>query len=400
MAPRRFDYQGLFARSVPTPAKAFTSLTEQFKYDFAIAFADPDTFPSMELHRALKTALEEEGGKLAYYPHPQGHPAMRELLADTLARTRGMKVSADRIVLTAGSMQALVLLHELFVDPGDTLITEDFLYMGTIRVMRRFQANLVGVGTDEEGMRPDLLEQSIRELKAKGARIKFIYTVPTFCNPIGTDMGLERRKEVLSVAQRHGIPIFEDDCYVDLRFEGEPSPAIYSLDDSDSVLYCGSSSKIVGPGMRLGWLVAPREVVERVGTIHLGATPSQFSVLAALHYLREHREGHVSELNQVYKARRDVMLAAVREHMGTAAVVSRPKGGMYLWVKLPEGTDTVALLEKAKARNVRYGPGPIFSPSSQGANYLRLCFAHLDEETIREGIAELARVFEEEGVLG
>ncbi|MEE9199227.1 MAG: PLP-dependent aminotransferase family protein, partial [Dehalococcoidia bacterium] len=364
MAASEIDFEGLFADNTP-PKSAFTSpLTQRFKYDFGIAFSDPEVFPSAGLHRALGQALKEEGRELAYYPHPQGHPAMRELLADTLARNRGMKVSPEQIRLTAGSMQAIVLLTELFIDPGDTILTEEFLYMGTLRVFRRFKVNTVGIGTDQEGMRPDLLEQAIQEMRQKGSRIKLIYTVPTFENPIGTDMGLQRRKEILAVAQRYGIPIFEDDCYVDLRFEGKPSPAIHSLDGSGSMLYCGSFSKILGPGMRLGWVVAPEEVQERIGTIHLGATPSQFSVLAALHYLREERDGHVSELVQSFKAKRDVMLAAVGESFGTAAVTSRPTGGMYLWVELPEGTDTVALLEKAKARDIRYGPGPIFSPTS------------------------------------
>ena len=394
------DFNGLFGVNTPPRPDTVNPLTQRFKYDFAIAFADPGTFPSADLHKALGRGLEEEGGDLAFYPHPQGHPAMRELLASTLDQGRGMKLSPDQITLTAGSMQALVLLTELFVDPGDTLITEEFLYMGTIRVMRRFKANIVGVGTDSQGMRPDLLEERIEELRAGDARIKFIYTVPTFENPLGTDMGLQRRLDILSVAQRSGIPILEDDCYVDLRYEGEASPSIYSLDDSGSVMYCGSSSKIIGPGMRLGWVAGPREVIERVGTIQLGATPSQFSVLAALHYLRESREEHISELTRVYKSRRDTMLAALGEHFGPGAVTSRPDGGMFLWVKLPEGTDTPALLGKAKAKDIRYGPGPIFSPSGEGANYLRLAYAHLDEDVIGEGIAELARVFEAEGVLG
>ena len=400
MPPSPLDYEGLYASTIP-PHPAFPSpLTEHYKYDFAVGNADPEHFPSTGLHQALNTALENEGAKLAFYPHPQGHPSMRDLLVENLAVNRSMKVTPDQIVLTAGSSQALVLFTELFVDPGDVLLTDEFIYMGTLKVMQRFQANPIGVATDEQGMRADSLEQAIRQQQAKGSKIKFIYTVPTFSNPLGSDMGLERRKQIVAVAQEHGIPIFEDDAYVDLRYDGEYQPALHSLDNTGSVLYCGTSSKIVGPGMRLGWLVAPEDVVKRVNTIHLGATPSQFSVLATLYYLQEHRDEHVAEVIDLYRSRRDVMLAALGEHFGSMIQTSKPNGGMYIWIKFPEGINTVDLSPKAKARDVRYSPGAAFSPDGGGLNYLRLCFAHMDEPAIREGVALLAKVFEEEGVLG
>ena len=400
MSPSLPDYQSLFAATTPPRPDAVNPLAQRFKYDFAIAFADGETFPSGDLVEALQKGLDEEGRDLAVYPHPQGHPAMRQLVARELGRNRGMKVGADDVTLTAGSMQALVLLTELFVDPGDTVLTDEFIYNGTIRVLRRFQANIVEVGGDDQAMRPDLLEEKIVELKAAGERVKYIYTVPTFQNPTGLDMGAERRARILDVARRHGVPIFEDDCYADLRFEGENKPAIHSMDDTGSVMYCGSSSKIIGPGMRLGWIVAPPEITERVGTLQQGATPSQFSILAALHYLEEHRDEHVGDVIRLYKGRRDVMLAAIGESLGPAVTCSHPPGGMFLWLRFPDGTDVMPVLEKAKGQGIRFGPGTIFSPSGRGKNCLRLAFAHLDEETIREGVSRLATLFEEAGVLG
>ena len=394
------DYESLFASTTPPKPDAVNPLALRFKYDFAIAFADGETFPSEDLVRALQKGLDEEAKDLAIYPHPQGHPGMRRLVAENLLRNRGMRVEADDVTLTAGSMQALVLLNELFLDPGDTVLTDEFIYNGTIRVMRRFQANIVEVSGDDEGMHPHLLEEKIVELKAAGERVKYIYTVPTFQNPTGQDMGAERRAQILDVGRRHGVPIFEDDCYADLRFEGENKPAIHSMDDTGSVMYCGSSSKIIGPGMRLGWIVAPPEITERVGTIQQGATPSQFSILAALHYLEEHRDEHVNEVSQLYKSRRDIMLAAIGEGFGPAVKCSHPPGGMFIWLRFPEGTDVMPLLEKAKEQGIRFGPGPIFSPSGKGRNFLRLAFGHQDEETIREGISRLATVFEEAGALG
>lgn len=393
MTASQLDYESLFASTTPPKPDAVNPLAQQFKYDFAIAFADGETFPGDDLVEALQTGLEEEGEKLAIYPHPQGHPGMRQLVAENLGRNRGMRVEAEDVTLTAGSMQALVLLTELFVDPGNTVLTDEFIYNGTIRVMRRFQANIVEVGGDEQAMRPDLLEEKIVESKAAGERIKYIYTVPTFQNPTGLDMGAERRAEILDVGRRHGIPIFEDDCYADLRFEEEVKPAIHSMDDTGSVMYCGSSSKVIGPGMRLGWVVAPPAITERVGTLQQGATPSQFSILAAYHYLMKHRDQHVGEMISLYKSRKNVMRAAIGENFGPEVECSNPPGGMFLWLRLPEGTDVMPVLERAKRKGIRFGPGPIFSPSGRGRNYLRLAFAHQDEETIREGIARLAALF-------
>ena len=393
MTPSQPDYESLFASTTPPKPDAVNPLAQQFKYDFAIAFADGETFPGDDLVEALQSGLGEEGDKLAIYPHPQGHAGMRQLVAENLGKNRGMKVGAEDVTLTAGSMQALVLLTELFVDPGDTVLTDEFIYNGTIRVMRRFQANIVEVGGDDQAMRPDLLEEKIVELKAAGERIKYIYTVPTFQNPTGLDMGAERRAAILEVGRRHGIPIFEDDCYAELRFEGEATPAIHSMDDGGSVMYCGSASKIIGPGMRLGWIVAPPEITERVGTLQQGATPSQFSILAAYNYLKKHRDLHVAGMVELYKSRKDVMLAAIRENFGPGVECSNPPGGMFLWLRFPEGTDVMPVLEKAKEQGIRFGAGPIFSPSGKGRNYLRLAFAHQDEGTIREGIAKLAALF-------
>ena len=393
MTPSQLDYESLFADTTPPKPDAVNPLAQQFRYDFAIAFADGETFPGDDLVEALQSGLEEEGDKLAIYPHPQGHPGMRKLVAENLEKNRGMRVGAEDVTLTAGSMQALVLLTELFLDPGDTVLTDEFIYNGTIRVMRRFQANIVEVEGDDQAMRPDKLEEKILELKAAGERVKYIYTVPTFQNPTGLDVGTERRAAILAVGRKYGIPIFEDDCYADLRFEGEVKPAIHSMDDTGSVMYCGSSSKIIGPGMRLGWIVAPPEIIERVGTLQQGASPSQFSILAAYHYLKKHRDQHVGEMIELYKSRKDVMLATIRENFGPRVECSNPSGGMFLWLRFPDETDVMPVLEKAKEQGIRFGVGPIFSPSGKGRNYLRLAFAHQDEETIREGVAKLAALF-------
>ncbi len=397
MARGVFDFSDRIAKGIPSPSGGRPG--GRVRHDFTTAFPDPDSFPADGLLEALGRALKDEGRDLVYYPHPQGHPAMREFIAGKLERERGMKVTPDQIILTTGSGQAVARYVELLTDPGDVIITEKFSYSGTMGIMRRHGARLVGVDMDAEGLLPDALDDTLKGLETRGERAKFIYVIPTFQNPTGADMGLERRRQVLAVAQRHGVPIFEDDCYADLRFGGEPSPSIQSLDEEGSTLYCGSFSKIVAPGMRLGFMAAPPSVIESVKAIHLGATPSQFAALATLYYLRDHLDEHVQELRDIFRAKKDTAVAAVGERMGSRVECSDPDGGLYLWLRLPEGADTAAALPKARERQISYGPGTNFSPGQDAYNYLRLCYGHLTHETIREGIASLAEFFEEEGLL-
>lgn len=393
-----FDFTDRIAKGIPAPA-AGAPAGGRVKYDFTTAFPDPDSFPGDGLLAGLGQALKKEGKDLVYYPHPQGHPAMREFIADKLNSERGMSVTPEQIILTTGSGQAVARYVELLTDHGDTIVTEKFSYSGTMAIMRRHGANLVGVDVDSEGMLPDSLDQMLTYLESKQIRAKFIYTIPTFQNPTGTDMGLDRRESILAVAQKHRMPIFEDDCYADLRFSGEKSPSIQSLDNDGSVLYCGSFSKIVAPGMRLGFMAAPQNVIDSVKAIHLGATPSQFSALATLYYLRDHMGEHVQELRDIFRAKKDTAVAAVGEHMGSRVECSNPDGGLYLWLKLPEGTNTAAVIGEARERQMSYGPGTNFSPNQDAYNYLRLCYGHLTHETIRDGIANIARFFEEKGLI-
>lgn len=397
MTSNTFDFSNLIADGLPPglvpPAGA------RPKHDFGTGFPDPESFPAQGLHEALGRALKDHGRDLVLYPHRQGLPELREFIAEKLRRERGMRVDPDQVVLTGGSGPAIALYTQLFTNPGDTLLTEYFTYVGTLNIMRGFGANIVGVPTDEEGMRPDALDQTIRDLQRQGKRPKFIYTIPSFQNPLGTDMKVQRRKDILAVAQRHGVPIYEDDAYEDLRFEGERYPAIHSYDESRMVLYCGSFSKIVGPGMRMGYMVAPRELIPRITGMHWGTPPSQFAALAVLYYLRDHMDDHVAELCDIYRSRRDTMLGALGESMGSAAAPTRPSGGMYIWVRLPEGANTVAVAEKARQRGAAYLPGPSFSPRGDGHNCFRLCFGYENHQGIRDGIAILGEVFQEEGLL-
>ncbi|MCY4556259.1 MAG: PLP-dependent aminotransferase family protein [Chloroflexi bacterium] len=389
-----FSYDGLFAERAPITTRG---ANRHAKYDFAVAYPDPDTLPLTGLVDALSTALEREGRDLAYYPVSAGYPPLRELVADKLRRDRQMDVTADDIVLTSGSGEAINMLIQAMTDPGDVLLTEEYVYLGTMRQMRLWGANVVGVKCDDDGIIPEALDETIRAQQAAGRRVKFLYTIPTFQNPLGWTATLERRQRMLEVCQSHGVPILEDDCYVDLRFEGEDVTSISSMADSGGVLYVGSMSKIIAPGVRMGYLVAPEVVRERALSFKSGGV-NQFAALAIEEYLRNHMYDHIDEENQALRAKRDAMLAALGEHFGNRATWSKPEGGLYLWLTMPEGTDLAGFQDQSFNEGVGYYNGAMFSPEGNGRHMARLCFGHPTAQTVSDGVAELAAIFERNGI--
>ena len=320
-------------------------------------------------------------------------------MAEKLLRDRNMKVDVDDIVLTSGSGEGISMIIQALTDPGDVVLTEEFVYLGTLRQMRLFSADVRGVKCDDDGIIPEALEETVAEAERQGKRVKYLYTIPAFQNPMGWTMTLERRRQVLDIARNRGIPILEDDCYVDLRFEGEDVTSFHSMDDTGQVLYVGSFSKIVAPGMRLGYLVAPAEVRQRAMSFKGGGGVNQFAALAVEEYLRNNMYGHINEQNEALRAKRDAMLAALGENFGGAAKWVKPEGGLYVWLEMPEGTDLAALQEQSFEEGVGYYNGSMFSPEGSGVNCARLCFGHPSPQTNYDGIAELARIFERHGIL-
>ncbi len=397
MTTSSFNYEGLFAQNVPVTGRA---ANPKARYDFAVAYPAPETMPLDGLLEAVREAMDREGRDLSYYPHPAGLPALRELLADKLGRDRNMTVSADDIVLTAGSGEAIGMMIQAMTDPGDVLLTEEFVYLGTLRQMRRYRAEVVGVKCDEQGIIPDVLADTIKRLQGQGKKVKFLYTIPTFQNPLGFTMTLERRQRVLEICQGAGVPIFEDDCYVDLRFEGEDVTSFHSLDDSGSVIYTGSFSKIVAPGMRMGYLVAPNQVMERAMSFKSPSGANEFAALTIEQYLRKEMYQHIDDQNDSLRAKRDAMLASLGENFGDAATWSHPEGGLYIWLTMPEEVNLAALQERSFSEGVGYYNGTLFSPDGSGANMARLCFGHPSADTVSDGIAELARILERHGAMG
>ena len=391
-----FSYDSLYSQlSVPV----VRGENRHAKYDFAVAYPDPDTLPLEGLADSLRVALEREGKGLALYPVSTGLPSLREWVADKLARDRNMNVGVDDIVLTSGSGEAISMLIAALTDPGDVLLTEEYVYLGTLRSMRRFGADVRSVKCDEEGIIPEALESTLAAAAAEGKKVKFLYTIPVFQNPLGWTMTLERRLKTLEITQKYGVPVLEDDCYVDLRFEGEDVTSMHSLDDTGRVLYVGSFSKIVAPGVRLGYMVAPQEVIQRAMSFKGGGGVNQFAALAVQEFAKEGMEPHIDDQNQSLRVKRDAMLSALGENFGDAAQWSKPEGGLYVWLEMPEDVNLAALQEQSFNEGVGYYNGTMFSPEGRGANCARLCFGHPTAETVSEGVAELARIFERHGVL-
>lgn len=399
MGEAQFSFKGLLAKTAPEGKQG--GLAKRGKYDFAVAYPDPKSLPLDNLMDSLKSALDDEGDDLALYGDQSGYGPLRELVSERLKRDRNIQVDPDGILLGDGSGQPIKLLCEVLLDPGDVVLTEDFVYSGTLNQLRIFQADIRGVECDDQGMLPDVLEHNIKISISQGKQPKFIYTIPTFQNPQGWVMSLERRQEMVRLSHEYGIPILEDDCYVDLRFEGEPVPAIHSLDESGNVMYVASFSKIIAPGMRIGYMAAPKEIVDVALAAKGGGFANQFASWAVHRYSNEYLDDHIDTINDIQRTKRDAMLSALGENLGSSATWSHPPGGLFIWLKMRDDVDLESVRDKILDHaDVGYQPGTLFAPDGvSGKNYARLCFGYNSPEEIREGISRLASAFEVEGFL-
>lgn len=398
-----FNFEGLFSGNVVEQRVLGMGLARKPKYDFAISYPDPQSLPLQGLTTALQQAMKEEGPDLALYLSTQGYTPLREFIAAKLQRDRNITVTADDLMLTGGAGQAIHVTLEALVDAGDVVLTDDFTYGGALHQMRRFQAEIRGVLTDDEGVLPDALEVAIQQLQREGKRPKLFYTVPTFQNPQGWTMSLERRQALVGLAQKYGMPILEDDCYSDLRYDGQDVPSLFTLDGAGHVIYVSSFSKTIAPGMRAGYMTGAPALLKRAIAAKSGG-PVPLFVTLAIHRFATAEGGlasHIEEINDIQRQRRDAMVDSLEEHFSGGATWIRPEGGLSVWVKFPEGVDATAVREKIfAATDVGYSTGPNFTPDrTSGKNYIRLSFGFNTPSEIREGMALLAAAFRQEGVL-
>ena len=397
----KFSYEGRFSeRSQDTPI----NVVQHAEYDFAVAYPAPETSPMDGLIQALQTTMDARGDEvardMAYYPQPAGSPELREFTAWKLEKDRGFKVGIDDVLLTAGSGEAIGLAIQALTNPGDTVITEWYVYGGTFTQLQKFGNTVVGTPCDDDGIIPEALDELIVDLTAKGDKPKLIYTIPENQNPMGSTLPAGRRRAILDIAHRHGIPILEDECYVDLRFEGQMQPAFRTLDDSGIVIHVASYSKLLAPGLRLGYITAAPEVLRRASSCKVGSGPNQFAAYAIEGFLRQSLDEHRARFNPLLKSKRDAMDKALTEGFSDCgAKWSRPQGGCYTWLTMPEGTDISAVRDEVFADGVGYLGGPNFAPNGDGQNCARLCFAFESPQKNYDGITRLAELFGKRGLM-
>ncbi len=388
---------------------------------FAGGMPAPEVFPVEAFRAAADRVLAKQGSRALQYGPTEGYRPLREWIVRQMARY-GIESAPENVLITSGSQQALDLIGKIMINPGDLILTERPSYMGALQAWRAYQAEFISVPTDADGLRVDLLEEALC------AGPKFMYILPNFQNPGGVTLSRERREQLIAIADRYGVPIIEDDPYGELRYEGDHLPPLVVIDaermkghalrspDSDAyygddanngngraymhgnVIYLSTFSKTLAPGLRLAWLVAPVEVVQRCVVAKQGmdlhtSTLNQIIAHEILTGEEDFLGKHVRHIRAVYRERRDVMLAAMETYFPDEVHWTYPQGGLFLWVTLPEGLDAAELLKDALARKVAYVPGAAFHPDRGGHNTLRLNFSFCDPQRIETGIQRLGQVF-------
>lgn len=366
------------------------------KYDFAVGQTNPDTFPTQAFKAAASRAIENDHVALNRYPGALGHEGLRRLMAQRESTREGVPVSPELLALTNGSMQAVTLVGQaLMKNRGDVVISEKFTYSGTISAYKGIGLDMVGVDVDENGMRMDALEATLAGLERDNRLPRFIYTLTTYQNPTGSVMPLERKRELLALASRYGIPICEDNCYGDVHFEGELVPALFALDDGPNQIYLGSLSKILAPGVRLGYLHAREPMFSNILRHRHDAGSNTFAAAVAAEFYKDGIEVHAAVTNPVLKDKRDLLLAALERELADQCVWSHPTGGLFLWLRLPDDTDMGKLVKTANERGFYFATGQSFHVDLIPVPYIRLAFGHVPDAMIEEGIPVLARCVRE-----
>jgi 2-aminoadipate transaminase len=388
-----FDFAPLLAPGTPAPSAKWNGHP---KYNFIGGNVDPEQVPVEELVEAATTMLRREGKSLSMYgmnSGPLGYKPLRDFLVGKLKDHAGMNLSPDNILITSGSLQGLDLVNTLLVGRGDTVLVEQETYGGTLTRLARFNANIIGVPLDDDGLRMDALKRTLDDLAQKNVKPKFIYTIPTVQNPTGSVMPEKRRAEFLEIARDAGVMIFEDECYSDLVWNLKRPPSLYAMADGEGVIFIGSFSKSIAVALRVGYVVAKWEVMSRILGLKQDAGSGALEQMMLAHYCTKHFKDHVPRVTKMLHAKLQTLREALAEQFGTSAEFGDPPGGIFLWVKLPDNVDTLQLAKAANAAGISINPGPEWSTDKQfSRSRLRLCFANPDHDTIRKGVAALAEV--------
>ena len=400
-------YSGLFASrtrvmksSAMRDMMAITARPEVIS--LAGGLPDTSTFPAETFAAVAQRIAAESCAKALQYGPTDGLAEVKDCIAAVMEADGSPPPDRDDLIVTTGGQQVIDLVTKTLIDPGDVVIAEAPTYPGAVPTFSSYQANVVQVDIDSDGMRIDLLEETLDRLDREGRRPKFIYTVPTFQNPAGVTMSLPRRQRLVEVARERELLVLEDNPYSLLRFQGEALPSLYALDGGVYVMYLGTFSKILSPGIRLGWVAAPAPVLEKInlGKQATDLCTSTLSQLMVQAYFEQGRwRDYVDSLVEIYRDRRDTMLDALAEFFPPEAEWTRPCGGLFIWCTLPDFIDTTDLLARALRENVAFVPGEAAYLDGRGRSSMRLNFSNATQDEIREGIRRIGKVVKEQVAL-
>jgi 2-aminoadipate transaminase len=396
-------YAGLFAeRTKVMKSSAMRDLMAITERDDVISLAgglpDTSTFPASSYAAIMQRVAADSCARALQYGPTDGLAAAKRCVVEVMAE-EGMEVDPDDLLITTGGQQVIDLVCKALIDPGDVVVAEAPTYPGAVPAFCAYQADVVQIAMDGDGMRVDLLASTLDRLEADGRRPKFIYTVPNFQNPAGVTLAEDRRRDLVALARQRELLVLEDNPYGLLRYEGEPRTTLFALDGGEFVIYLGTFSKILSPGIRLGWTAAPRPVLEKL-TIGKQAADLCSSSMTQ-HFVAAYFDGsrwqdYVRSVNEIYRRRRDVMLDALAEHLPREAEWTYPQGGLFIWATLPDYIDTTDLLARALRENVAFVPGRAAYLDGRGGSSLRLNFSGVHEDDIREGIRRIGKIVREQ----
>lgn len=359
---------------------------------FAGGLPSPESFPVEQLKSITVEVLDTDSAKALQYGETEGDKRLREILVERY-RKSGINVTLDNLVITTASQQALDLVPKIFVNPGDTVICGLPSYLGGIASFAVYGADLVGIELDEKGMRSDLLEKTLSQMKQKGEKPKFIYVIPDFQNPTGISMPEDRRKEIIAIAKKYNILIIEDSPYREVRFSGTPQRTMFELDGTGQVVLLGTMSKTFAPGFRIGWVLAHPDIIDRIVVAKQNTdlcTSAFVQKIAAKYFEKGYFDINLATINQNYGIKRDTMIAAFHKYMPKGVKWTEPEGGLFLFVTLPDYMDAEELFKIAIEENVAFVPGTVFYCDGTGKNTLRINFSFMSKEMNEEGVKRLA----------
>ncbi|MDX9695123.1 MAG: PLP-dependent aminotransferase family protein [Bacteroidales bacterium] len=365
---------------------------------FAGGLPAPETFPIEQLKKITTEILDTNGAAALQYGATEGVTELRQVLVDRYKK-QGLNIELKNLVITTSSQQALDLVAKIFVDRGDKVIVGLPSYLGGLGAFNSYGAELIGITLDDQGMRSDLLEQKLEELKKQGTKPKFIYVIPDFQNPAGITMPESRRLEIIALAKKYDVLIVEDSPYREIRFEGKEQPTIFELDNSGHVILLGTFSKTFVPGFRIGWVIAEERIVDKFVTAKQSTdlcTPVLNQMIAAKYMQKGYFDENLKKTIENYREKRKVMLQAFRENMPKGVIWTEPEGGLFLFLRLPEHMDAEVLFKKAIENNVAFVLGSVFHCDGSGKNTMRLNFSYMSIEKTKEGVKRLAKAIKEE----